>query len=244
MSLAILTLLAGSAMASQSYDPSDYSGTYNLACEDASLTLHVGLTGLIGGADGSWEDTFEVPLDCDGVAEADLDALEDEITAGCESLGFDSSSCASFGQDTADAVADFNDGAIAYIPVRARFTVYNTTNWLCRLLGIYPVRGRHLWADGTKATWGYLINNNDGGSLGDFATADAAILDSGTVGTLGCADLVLGAVSGNIDPASSYDVEVDFAIDRSMVCAAYSGSDFIVAEVGLTFDGSVRGFQR
>ncbi len=76
----MFVLLAAAALAGQSQPASALSGNFDLTCESASLVMHIGVAGSVGGVGGAWGDHRAIPLSCDGI---DEQALADELYDDC-----------------------------------------------------------------------------------------------------------------------------------------------------------------
>ncbi len=243
MSTLLFSLMAP-ALAGQSHAASGYTGSYDLTCEEASLSLHLDLAWSVAGSTGTAGDAINVDLDCDGIDETEWQTLHDDVQDACDAAWPVEEDCDALGTAAADAVAAFNDGTLEFVPESVDFTVYGTGNFWYRLFGVYPLRGTHHFPSGSSSSWWYLLNNNDGGSLGDFATFAMVLNGSASGSNWACADLSLGAISGDIDPNADYDLAAAFGVDRSAVCGAGDGVDAVVAVLGLTFDGDVSGVRQ
>ncbi len=243
MSALVLALLTP-VHAAQSHNAADYSGSYDLTCEEASLTLHLDLAWSVAGSTGSSAGAIDVALDCDGVDSTDWQAIHDDVQAACDSAWPVADDCDDLGTAAADAVAAFNDGTLEFVPESVDYTVYGTWNFWYRLFGIYPVLGDHHFPSGSTLSWWYLLNNNDGGTLGDLATFSMSLNGASGGGYWACADVSLGAVEGNLDPDDGYAMAARFGVDRSAVCGVSDGVDAIVAVLGLTFDGELSGVRQ
>ena len=240
----LLFIFMNPAVAGQSHSASGYSGTYDLTCEDASLTLHLDLGWSVGGVTDSDGADLEVGLDCDGIDESEWQTLHDEVAGACEAVWPIADDCDQLGTDVADGVAAVNDGSLELLPESVAFKVYGTSNFWYRLFGVYPMYGTHQHPGGSTTRAWYLLNNNDGSRLGDFATVGGS-LEGWAAGTSwACIDVALWAAAGNIDPDAGYELEADYAADRSVACGVTYGADALVAVLGLTFDGAVAGVRR
>jgi hypothetical protein len=232
----MFTLLALTALAAQTRSPSEFDGAYALTCERATLTLHVGVAGQLGGVAGSWSDQRAVALSCEGV---DVDALAAELSADCAGAGLLESACEDVAWDVALAVAGLDAAAVGLIPEQAAFRVGAGT-WFNRWTGLYPLNTTVSWAGGERASATWLVDNNDGPNRGAFAGLGLRVPTSGRTESAGCADLATGAVQGRFLPRANA-LTATAAVDRSLVCAAGHGEDWLVGQIGLSLRADLSG---
>jgi len=242
--LMLCTLLlapAATASAAQSGSATRFNGTYTLACETAQLTLHVDAAGVIAGAPSELHAQLPITVDCNGVSDAELAAFELDVTSRCENAGFPADRCAELAADLSDSVEDLFARLDTIFPKQMTMNVRGTSDWLNQLLGVFPVRAEHRFADGTTSALDYLINNNDGSPLGNFGAVGIALPNAGTIGQLGCVDSIIGGVVGDIALGAPRTIAVDFAVDRSLTCAVIDGPSWILINAGIAFSASLGG---
>lgn len=232
----MLPLLVTAAFAGQSRPISDFDGAYDLSCATASLVLHVGVAGRVGGRSGDWADDVVVDLDCDGV---DVEALASELFDGCVASGLPAGACGDVADDVAGAVATLNDDAVGLLPDTLTLRASGGT-WLNRWLGVYPLSATATFPSGARTTGAWLVDNNDGANRGHFWGFGLRVPTSGANDYGACADLATAAVDGRIR-ASERRLEADLAVDRTLVCAGGVGADWLVGQVGLTYRARVAG---
>lgn len=220
---------------------SDFSGSYALACDTASITLHASLDGEIDGVAQSASGSWTVDLACDGVSEADAALVATDAEDLCLGLGFDADYCVDFGDETALALSDINDALLEeLIPVQVDYTVTNTSSWFYRALKVYPMRGVHESADGDTSTLTYFVSDGKT-TRGDIWTAAIALPGVAPLGPLGCMGVASGVVDGHIDYTSDYALTAEYVRDASIACGTSVNGDWIAATLGLTLNAEIIG---
>ena len=147
MFLALLCVPTASAV--------DLEDKYLLSCNDLNLRLTTSLDAVLYGLTFPIiDDERDVPMDCNGVAEADIAVLEADAEAECTASGI-----GLFGVDCAGTAAlfrasmeDLNSDLDGLIPsgvglVYRKKTPPDHLFW-----------GFHDYPDGSKARWGYLVH--------------------------------------------------------------------------------------
>jgi hypothetical protein len=231
---------AADALAAQPGSPLMYNGSYVLSCSKAELVLHLDLGAQIAGAARSFSGNFIAPLDCDGVDQEEIVLFQKSLESKCLQAGLTREICEPLAEDISAAVSEFNNDALGLIPVRVTMSVQSVYNFWNQLFGIYPLLGQHKFADGHVSNLTYTLNNNIGSELGKFGVLGVQLLNTASSGQLGCADIALGAITGRIEP-SAKSLSAQFAVDRSLYCAAVDGVNVLAGVIGLSFRGDVTG---
>jgi hypothetical protein len=232
--------VAAPAFAAQPGSPTIYNGTYQLSCENAELVLHLDIGATVAGVSRSFSGNFVAPLDCGGVDQEEIIRFEEDLFEQCVSGGLTKEMCYPLSQDIAAAVSEFNNDALGFIPVKVRMTVQSVYSFWNQVFGIYPMSGQHFLADGSSSYLSYVLNNNTGSELGKFGVFGVQLFNGATSGQLGCADVAVGGVEGRMDRLSGL-LRANYAVDRSLYCAAFDGVNAFGGAVGLSFRGQVSG---
>lgn len=230
-----ITLVAGLA-ANAAASPRDFDGTYYLACEAASYTLHFDLAGKVDGQSVAYNpDDLDVSVPCEADDPA-IDAILDQVREQCLAGGL-----GSFCDDVETAVADANTATIRLVPLQITTQVTNADNYWAKLLKIFRMDVAHLFESGEVRNAEYLISDQSNGSNGDFVSLSLSIDDVAIGGVAGCATTTLGWIDGNIDRNADFALAADFDVDRSLTCGLVYGDDWLLGNIGLTFHGTVSG---
>lgn len=238
--IAIL-LAPGAAFAHQAGSPSRFDGAYSLRCTQAALTVHLDAAGVFAGVPGELHETLAIPLDCDGLDPEDLEAFSEDIHQRCSSAGLPADRCALLAADLSNSMAELYAAIEAATPQQLTLTAQQTNHLFNQLLGIYPARGAHLFADGTLRSWDYLLNNNQGAHLGELGAFGIHIPAGANAGNLACAAATVAAVHGRVTLPGS--VSLDFGVDGSLTCAAADGANWLLVNAGISFSGALEGLR-
>lgn len=230
----------GEALAAQPGSPLVYNGSYKLACSQAELVLHLDLGAQIKGVSRSFSGSFIAPLDCDGIKQEELSLFQKNLQTKCLEAKLTREICEPLAEDIAVAVSEFNNDALGFLPEEVTVSVQSVYSFWNQLFGIYPLLGQHTSTDGQASGLTYMINNNIGSELGRFRVSGVQLFNTASSGQLGCADVATGAITGRIDPRAK-SLAAQFAVDRSLYCAAVDGANVLAGVVGLSFRGDVKG---
>ncbi|MBW1880788.1 MAG: hypothetical protein JRJ84_20730 [Deltaproteobacteria bacterium] len=238
--LLAIVLTAPTASASQSHDPSDFDGTYDVQCVDTEMGLSLGLA--VFTAEGTWATgtAGTAPLACDEVTDGDATWTEwyDETAKGCPDWLADEI-CEDLATGLTDLRAGVNNDMLATIPGSVDIEVQGTGNFWNRLFGIYPMEMTYHYDDG-DASYGYLIDNNDGECYGDFVGAGVAA-GLGTSGYFVCGVGSLAVVSGTIDRGTPFTYEATYEAGAELVCAAGNEAIIIAFSIGIAYAADLEG---
>lgn len=249
MSLIITTLLAAcgqgpaltqqqdgdgvskNAQALQSRPANEHNGSYVTSCQAADFNVHWNV--------GGRAETHRVPLLCAGLSAAQRQALADRFRLSCEAAVGPDPTCRTLAEDLATSMQNFNDAAIAALPVRVDARV-RSGGWLWDLLGYYWLDGVHHLPSGAQAPLTYVLDNNDG-QRGRFFTAGLALEGAGGIEDVGgCAVVAAGEIDGRID-ASAGQLTARFAVNRELTCLVALSGGVGGFSAGYGFDGAVSG---
>ncbi|MBI4511046.1 MAG: hypothetical protein HY698_15540 [Deltaproteobacteria bacterium] len=226
---------SATARAGQSRPPTDFTGTYDLACQQAGVTINVALGGKVGGNQKNWADALTFPLPCE---EPDVRDVVADLQERCNRAGLPSQFCTNVKTGAAKAL----EGMPGLIPGSMDLTVNGIYDFFARLIGIYPAWAAHYFDNGKVLGWGYWLDNNDGNNNGHLVAFNIALLNGAFQNGLACADVALGGVDGKIDRNAGHTITgAKFAINRSLACGAWVGSDWIAGTIGISFHGVVDG---
>jgi len=238
--LLAIVLASPTAQATQTFDPSDFDGTYDVQCVETEMGLSLGIA--VFTAEGAWATgtAGTAPLACEEVAGGDATWLEwyDETAKGCpEWLGDEI--CDQLATGITDLRADVNNDMLATIPGSVDIEVQGIGKFWNQLTGIYPMEMTYHYDDG-DASAGYLINNNDGECYGDFLGAGVAA-SLGANGYFVCGAAALAVVSGNIDRGTPFTYEATYGAGAELVCAAGNEAIIIAISVGVAYAAELEG---
>jgi len=238
--LLAIVLASPAARATQTFDPSDFDGTYDVQCVDTEMGLSLGIA--VFTADGAWATgtAGTAPLACGEVADGDATWLEwyDETYKGCpEWLGDEA--CDDLATGITDLRASVNNDMLATIPGSVDLEVQGTGNFWNRLTGIYPMEMTYHYDEG-DASYGYLINNNDGECYGDFLGAGIAA-SLGASGYFVCGAAALATVSGNIDRGTPFTYEATYQAGAELICATGNEAIIIAISIGVGYAADLEG---
>ncbi len=213
--------------------------TFVLTCNDLNLRLTTTLdASLYGLTFPVIDDERDVPMDCNGVAEADIAVLEADAEAECDASGI-----GLFGVDCADAAAlfrasmeDLNADLDGLVPSGVRLVRRKQTP----KDRIY--RGYHDFPDGSRARWGYLVHR-DGPAHRSLRTNRVATPDPEVGGLEAQGFTCVTGASSRVDgtallAADVWSLEAWFKTDIEVDCdQSYSGGAlYLVMDQTLTAD--------
>lgn len=238
MSPALGLVLLPTALAGQSYSPTDFDGSYALSCVSVGWTLSASLAGTAGGAWSSGTISVPIQADCAGI---DDEALADDTYAACVARGLPEASCADLAAAFGEAAAAFDGASLDPIPETIDLSVYNTSAFWNRLLGVYPMRGTATYRDGSTGAVTFLVNNNDGSGYGNFAAAGVALGDSVSSASGGCTTLGTATIDGDLDRGSPFTLDATGTANATLICASGSGSAAVLLSVNLGYTAVLSG---
>lgn len=233
-----MLLLITSAFATQTYSPTAFNGHYTLSCSSITWTLSASLAGYVGGTWTSGTVSIPVDADCDGI---DVDTLADDTYAACAARGLSATSCTNLAATFGEAAAAFNEASVGPIPDTIDLTVGGTGNWFNKWIGVYPMTGAAGFADGSTRSVAFLVNNNDGGTYGNFSAGGIALSDgiSGPYG--GCTTVGTAAINGDLDRGTPYALDATGTASASLLCGAGSGGAAVLLSVSLSYTTTLTG---
>ena len=218
--------------------PADYERSYDLDLFRAAIDLHVGLAMATPRGATAWGDYLTVELDPDGIDEIEQADLEAELTDGCTDAGLPEAVCAPLAENIAAAVAAFNNGLTEAVPVLVELDV-GSWGWVSSVFGLYPMVGTHETVAGDAADWGYVVNDNNG----TFLSGGLALNAGGVAGSLACADVSAGLISGGFGSGGTV-LDADFVADRELMCIGAVEGLVVAGTIGLAFGGILDGLAR
>jgi len=234
-----LTLLATDALAGQSQPASAWERDLPLVLDEAAIDLHIGLAGATARGATAWGANLTLPLAADGFSAAEEIALAAQLQADCEGTGLPAVVCAPIADGLTASIVDFNDTVVEAVPTYVAFDV-GSWGWGSLLTGLYPMSGQHEYADGSEATWSYVLNNNDG-AAGTFAAAGLALNGGGVTQGLACADVSGALITGSFPGVAVDGIDAQFLADRELACIGGAEGIVVAGTVGLAFGGFVSG---
>lgn len=216
--------------------PADFSGVYDLSCEQVNFTLHADIGGVVSGQSAHYGGTLTLTVPTCDPSDPQIGMLAEQVRDECVAASLPEWYC----DDLETSVVVALEGTAELVPYELETTVKKTWDPLHQLLGIFPMHGVHQFVDGVRG-WDYVLDTNPGGNNGRFVAGAIGITGSGANDVVGCVSTVIGAVDGRIDPNDGYSLSADFGVDASLTCAATSGMDWVTGVIGITFHGAVSG---
>ena len=120
---------------------------------------------------------------------------------------------------------------------KADMTVYESGNWLAKLLNLYPFKGK-MWLANKKVVPAAMFINRSG----RFWAAGIKPLGGNTGSGAGCIALVLGSITGQINAKNNYSVTSEYGLSGSITCLAGNGTGgWLIVSAGIAFHGTVTG---
>jgi len=235
--LSLLSVTSTAAFAGPPQPVEHFEGTYDLACEDASMSMHVGVTGVIDGAPGSWEKVFDLPIGCSLVQEQ-ASQVQREIFAACRSMGGEGLDCGYLINGVTRSAVELSN---ALMPTEMDLNV-NEPDGLGWLLGLHAAPSTHTWSNGTQQSWTYLLKN-DGPNRGSLSALGMTVVDAKVEGRFDCSVLGIGDIDGQL--ASQYDLSAHYTVDGAFHCASDLGDgDWLAADIAIGIDARGTGTRR
>ncbi len=235
-SLATLSILASAGVAQAA--PADYERGYTIGLFRAAIDLHVGLAVATPRGAAAWGDHLTVELDADGIDAAEQAAFQTDLTDGCMDAGLPEGVCAPLAENIAAAVAAFNNGLVEAVPVLVDLDV-GSWGWVSSVFGLYPMVGTHETLGGDVVDWGYVVNDNSG----TFLSGGLALNAGGVAGSLACADVSAGLISGGFSSGGTV-LDADFVADRELMCIGAVEGLVVAGTIGFAFGGILDGLAK
>jgi hypothetical protein len=221
-----LAFATDGASATQTQPVQELEGSWDLACNDASITVQIGLVALLGGAPIALDEDLVIDVTC-GLDGPDVVGMARDLYATCRGTGIPHGPCRDLTRDVKDAVLAVSD---AVSPIGLALDVQE---WdaLGQWTGLYPGTAVATFADGREDRWPVLVDNNTA-SRGMWAGFGIGVLADET-GNLGCVAVGVATASGRVDPvADSATLGVDAG--ASLICAAdLGGGDVLAGDVAI-----------
>ena len=156
-------------------------------------------------------------------------------TPASTDAGLPEPGCAPLAANIAAAVAAFNNGLTEAVPVLVELDV-GSWGWVSSVFGLYPMVGSHETIAGDVADWGYVVNDNNG----TFLSGGLALNAGGVAGSLACADVAAGLISGGFDSGGTA-LDADFVADRELMCIGAVEGLVVAGTIGFAFGGILDG---
>lgn len=222
-----------------------YSGSYDLTCQQASITAQLDIGGGIGAQGSSHSFPLSIELSCnrdDPEFLNELGQVKMQLADACENMTQGLySQCAEASESYASALYDINAALIDMTPSQADLKVFNATNWANIIWNIYPFNGTIMNDHGSPEPVNFLINK-----YGQFGAAGLQVFGGDGVGNseagLGCIAWATGSVNGSINANNAYLMNAHYALNANLTCgAANQNAAWFLVNMNVGVSGSVSG---